>query len=133
MGNNVASEGENMDESPRVAMGEISKNKRKHRSYRKRMADKYKSAKAIIPEREFKDEPSKINEAPQDLNRRKNYYKQLGIVKKGSDADRYSKIALGKTVSNIDFMASDSETSTFINKPAINDSHFQSTMIPNEK
>lgn len=45
MGNTVASEGEGMADSPRVAQGEISHSKHKHRSFRKRMTDKFKKLK----------------------------------------------------------------------------------------
>lgn len=90
MGNTVASEGEDMADSPRVATGEISQQKRKHRSFRKRLTDKFKKANA---DKEYKEDLTetdqknikKETEVPQEgANRRRKLYKNLGISKAGS-------------------------------------------------
>lgn len=90
MGNTVASEGEDLADSPRVIKGEISEKKKKHRSFRKKLADKFTLAKKDItpPGKTFADDKDQTADKPKDTseatNRRRNYYKNLGIGQKGS-------------------------------------------------
>jgi hypothetical protein len=98
MGNTVASEGEDMAESPRVIKGEISEKKKKHRSFRKKLVDKFMLIKkdSTTPEKNFGDEKDQIMDKPKETseatNRRRNYYKNLGIGQKGSmENDRVVK------------------------------------------
>lgn len=100
MGNTVASEGEDMADSPRVPQGEISKKSKKHRSWRKKLYDKMKrSKKTASPKKKTPEydvaknnciEP--IKESPQEINKRRNYYKTLGIAQKGSRESEKSPI-----------------------------------------
>ncbi|CAI2362003.1 unnamed protein product [Moneuplotes crassus] len=88
MGNNIASEGEDMADSPRAGTGELLTSKKKHRSHRRKMADKLKKSNLKKGYKEDQDRlviqevPSKP--AAEGFNARRNYYKNLGINHIGS-------------------------------------------------
>lgn len=100
MGNTVASEGEDMADSPRVPHGEISKKSKKHRSWRKKLYDKMKrrkktsSPKQQTPEYNAakKEANEPVQESPQEISKRRNYYQSLGIAQKGSRESEKSPI-----------------------------------------
>jgi len=90
MGNTVASEGEDMADSPRTAKGELSTSK-KPKSIRKKLINKaiLQSTKDVIAEK--KQYSNEVQQDSQGLNKRKNYYKNLGIGQKaGMEKDRLS-------------------------------------------
>lgn len=107
MGNTIASEGEDFAESPRVATGEISKSTRKHRSWRKKLADKFKKMKKEdnIPIKVYKED---VEEEPQvkqsviGIDKRKNYYKNLGIAQRGSREQDRARLAGMRLASNLE-------------------------------
>lgn len=113
MGNTVASEGEYMDDSPRVATGEISHKKHKHRSLRKRLADKFKKSSKKspppLPEKTFADEIDEVNYERKTtttvIDKRRNYYKNLGIAQKGSRETERLGLTASRQISSIEYTA----------------------------
>ena len=119
MGNTVASEGEDMCDRPRVGIGEISDKKKKHRSLRKRMMDKFKKTKVDLPQKEFKEDKPEMPQSPQDALKRRNYYKHLGIVQKGSTEEKRERFGTTKIVSTVDFPGLEKDYSEFKNKTTV--------------
>jgi hypothetical protein len=110
MGNTIASEGEDMADSPRVPYGEISKKSKKHRSWRKKLYDKMTNRKKVkSPKKEtpeynvaVKEHKESIKESPQEINKRRNYYQTLGIAHKGSRESEKSPIGSKRYASLLD-------------------------------
>jgi hypothetical protein len=90
-----------MADSPRVIKGEISEKKKKHRSFRKKLADRFSIANKNKDNNQpvsknYVDDPKIMPDKSKDdseaTNRRRNYYKNLGIGQKGSmENDRVVK------------------------------------------
>jgi hypothetical protein len=96
MGNTPASEGEDMAESPRVATGELNMSKKKHRSLRKRLADKLKMTKSkkkykedLVIEEPAKQPDPRPQESSETLDKRRKLYSHLGIAKKGGSREEH--------------------------------------------
>lgn len=115
MGNTVASEGEDLADSPRVAPGEIPE-KKKPKSLRKRIMRTFKKSKpAPTTKKNFEsDEENEKVENPihnkQAIQRRQKYYKNIGISKIGSGESNRGLSSKGPMNSTLDMPLAERES-----------------------